>query len=256
MSADQWELKTQHKLHCHESGEDLDLVGVRCCQPEGWEGARCRRRRAVACRQTEVTEVSPQVPPLSWKHTQSVPSPWQHVSTEGGILANGFRSTDDTFSMNEVLDGVESVKISRAFAAEYLAFHGLIFFFDALWIIMICWDRKTSTPPTALFIFLTFGTLRPQNSVFKGVRVLWSPDSCRMLPQFPLTLDYLCFVGKTSSQWYVGALKQHSGWLWTGNRKGLVENPSGECWRLQQNQSRSDGTGRRHSRGSTTRCIA
>lgn len=192
-----------------------------CCQPQGQKGAQWQLQWAVACRQTEVTEVSPRVPPAILKtHPECTVS--LATGEHRGIVGNGFRSMDSAFRMNEALDVVESVKISRAFAAEYLAFHGLIFVFDALWIIMICQDHKTSRPPTALFIFLTFVTLRPQNSVFKGVRVLWSPDSCRMLPKIPLTLDYICFASKTSSQWYVGALKQHSGWLWTGDRKVLV----------------------------------
>lgn len=161
--------------------------GLSCSQP-GEGGAQ--RWRAVACRQTEVTEGPPRVRPATLK---TRPECNRLPGNTEGLWGNGFRSTDHTFGMNEALAVVNSVKISRAFAAEYLAFHALIFFFDSLWIIMICQDRKTSRPPTALFIFLTFGTLRPQNwvfKVFKEVWVLWSPDSCRILSQFPLTVDY------------------------------------------------------------------
>lgn len=102
MSADERELKTQHKLHSHECDEDLDLMGVCRCQPAGREGAW--RRRAVACRQTEVTEVSPRVQPAILK---THPGRTFSLATREhrGIVGNGFRSTD-TFRINEVLDAV------------------------------------------------------------------------------------------------------------------------------------------------------
>lgn len=166
-------LKTQPKLRSHESEEDLG-GGKAPSRGRPWRADRLRSQRG---------------------HRRSDPLPWKHThecnrlpgNTEGTV-GNGFGTA--RLGMNEVSDVVNSVKISRAFAAEYLAFHAVIFFFDALWIILICQDRKTSRPPTALFIFLTFGTLRPQNWVFEGVGVLWSPDSCRILSLFPLTLDY------------------------------------------------------------------
>lgn len=87
MSADEWELKTQHKLHCCESDEDLDLMGVCCCQPEGRAGAR--RWGAVACRQTEVTEVSPRVRPAILKtHPECTFS--LATREHRGIVGNGF----------------------------------------------------------------------------------------------------------------------------------------------------------------------
>lgn len=103
MSADEWELKTQHKLHCHESDEDLETMEVCCCQPEGRGGAR--RRPAAACRQPEVTEVSPQGRPAVLKtHPECTFS--LETREHRGIVGNGFRSTDDTFRINEVLDVV------------------------------------------------------------------------------------------------------------------------------------------------------
>lgn len=129
-----------------------------------------------------------------------------------GIVGNGFGSTDDTLCWMPPTSGnVQSVKISGVFAAEYLAFHRLIFS-DALWIIMICRHRKTSRPLTERFVFLTFVTLRPQNEVLKGVRVLRSPDSCRILPEFPRTL------GCMKTTFWMSLKRRQEGFGWRSIR--------------------------------------
>lgn len=85
-----------------------------------------------------------------------------------GIVGNVFCSTptkclgQTTRWMLTTSGNVQSVKISRAFAAKYLAFHGLIFFFDALRI-KIRRECKTTRPPNALYVFETFVSLRPQS---------------------------------------------------------------------------------------------
>lgn len=148
---------------------------VSCSQPGKGEGGR----PAVACRQTEVTEGPPRVRPATLKkHAQSVTVSLATRRDGGG---NGFRSTDHTFGMNEALAVVNSVKISRAFAAEYLAFHALIFFFDALWIIMICQDRKTSRPPTAAFHISNFRNIKATELSIQSIQRGLSPLESRFM---------------------------------------------------------------------------
>lgn len=55
------QLKTQRKLRCNESDEDLDLMEVELQSAGGGGAGGARRWRAVACRQTEVTEGPPRV---------------------------------------------------------------------------------------------------------------------------------------------------------------------------------------------------
>lgn len=132
----------------------------------------------MACRQTEVTEGPPRVRPATLKtrpECNCLPG-----NTEG-LWGNGFRSTDHTFGTNEALAVVNSVKISRAFAAEYLVFHALIFFFDALWIIMICQDRKTSRPPTAAFHISNFRNIKATELSFQSIQRGLSPLESRFM---------------------------------------------------------------------------
>lgn len=104
------------------------------------------QRWAVACRQTEVTEVSPRVLAVAQLssqtcHPENTPGADLlpgNARTHRGIVGNVFCSTpakclgQTTRWMLTTSGNVQSVKISREFAAKYLAFHGLIFFFDAL----------------------------------------------------------------------------------------------------------------------------
>lgn len=121
-----------------------------------WWGCVCGggQRWAVACRQTEVTEVSPRV--------LAVAQLSQTCASTEGLWETSMTCWTLTTSGN-----VQSVKISRAFAAKYLAFHGLIFFFDALRI-EIRRECRTSRPPNALYIFETSVSLRPQSWADKG----------------------------------------------------------------------------------------
>lgn len=101
------------------------------------------------------------------------------------------------------------------------------------WIIRICTKRETSRT----FHISNFCIIKATElSIQRGS----SPLESRFMPNIAtISLKFVWII--------VSPLKQHSGWLWTTDKKVLQK--------IQENQSRFDGTGPRHPRGSTASVI-